>query len=104
LTNPLFPGYIKIGYAKCLRTRLDKLATGVPMGYKVAFKMESEYAKEIESFCHQVYGRSGDYLNFKLTGGKEWYPYGEKELFESIEDFIRDIKQKIEFITKLKGK
>ncbi len=94
ITNPLFPNYIKIGYTKCLYNRLVKLSTSVPEAYKIIFQKKYKNAKKIESRLHSYY-RGELLLNTKCIS-KEWYPIGPREFFDTVEDFIKDIKERIE--------
>lgn len=93
LTNPLFPNYIKIGRTKCIYSRLKKLTTSVPRKYKVEFLYETDNVTKIESRLHTIY-RTDLLLNNHLASN-EWYPVGENDFFDSVESFIKDIKDQI---------
>lgn len=93
ITNPLFPTYIKIGYTKCLYTRLKKLSTGIPVEYTVLFKVKLVNAKKMEKDLHSYYGT--DLLLNAKSCGSEWYPTGDREFFDTPHDFLIDIKKRI---------
>lgn len=94
ISNPLFPNYIKIGYAKCLYSRLKKLSTSVPKAYTIEYHVNLDNARKIEGELHTHY-RTDLCLNRGFVS-TEWYPVGPKEFFDTIEDFIKDIKERIQ--------
>jgi len=94
LTNPLFPEYIKIGRAECVYSRLKKLSTSVPKAYNVEMYVSVKDAKKVEKHLHKQYGKQGWMLNLG-TVGREWYKIGKGSIFDTVEDFINDIKLEI---------
>ena len=101
IANPLFPNYIKIGHTNNLYSRLKKLSTAVPMAYKVLYKKEYENAKKIEAHLHAIY-RKELHLNLKCVS-HEWYPFGEREFFDTVEDFLKDIQENINWFIKVEN-
>ena len=94
LVNPLFPNCIKIGRTNCLYSRLKKLSTGVPKAYEVAYHVQVEDSKKVEKYLHRQYGRQGWMINAG-NGGREWYKVGRGSIFDTVEDFVEDIKREI---------
>jgi hypothetical protein len=94
LSNPLFPEYIKIGRTECMYSRLKKLSTGVAKAYNVELCVEVKDSKKTEKRLHEIYGKQGWMLNLG-TVGREWYKIGKGSIFDTVEDFIEDIKREL---------
>jgi len=95
ISNPLFPNYVKVGFTKCLYTRLKKLSTSVPKSFKVEYHVELRNAGKIERLFHQQFGESG--LMANSNESREWYPLGDKEFFCETSDVIKQIKDLIDY-------
>lgn len=88
-TNPLFPGYVKIGRTTHVRNRMKKLATGVPEAYKVVHVEFVDDAVDTETELHQIF----DVYHSREKNG-EWFKYSKKA-HGSIDGFVEKIKKHI---------
>jgi hypothetical protein len=71
------------------------------VAYKVLYKKEYENAKKIEAHLHAIY-RGELLLNNKCISD-EWYPVGEREFFDTVEDFLKDIQENINWFIKVQN-
>jgi len=93
ISNPLFPNYVKVGFTKCLYSRLKKLSTSVPKSFKVEYQVELKNASKIERLFHGNFGQSG--LMANSNESREWYPLGDNEFFGDMDHVIGEIKNLI---------
>ena len=78
--NPSMPGLLKIG--KCKRhpkyRMRDLYTAAVPTPFKLVWFTETEFASNLETSLHHVFGERGDEgLSLNVTRRGEWYKHGD---------------------------